>query len=79
VVPMKWFGITNDDLEDLLDLWCCDSAEVRVYANPETAPDDFETYQLKYGKDISLATAYYPTQASGRQDIELEFERAYER
>lgn len=79
VVPMKWFGIMNDDLEDLLDLWCCDSAEVRVYANPETSPDDFETYQLKYGKDISLATAYYPTQASGRQDIELEFERAYER
>lgn len=78
VVPMRWAGIMNDDLEDLLDMWCCSSAEVRVYPNPETLPNDYEVYQLKYG-NISLATAYYPTQESGRQDIELEFERGYER
>jgi hypothetical protein len=76
VLEITWTALSNADLALLKELYYCSNPQVRIYPDPITYPNSYNTYTLIYDK-VTVSPKHNKLSRTGVSDFSLTFERAY--
>lgn len=77
-VKLKWSAITVADWDKLDTMLESDDSEIRLYPDPTTYPNEYDTYVIEYS-DLKCSPKYWRLSDRGNQDVAINLARKYER
>jgi len=77
-LPLEWMDIDKTYYDDLLTVWSQNEAEVRIYCQPTTSPNTYNTYYILWNSDFSEFSDYWMHSADGRSKVKFVFARKFE-
>jgi len=77
VIELNFVGILNADFTGIQAMLMCGENTMRLYPDPTTYPNNFNTYILIY-KELNGAPKAFRLSETGKQDVKLVFSRAFE-
>ncbi len=77
VLEITWDAIRNADFASILQMYFCEKSTIRVYPDPVTNPNGYNTYSLVYNSLAASPKKVNRLSRSGVQGVVLQFERAH--